>query len=131
MDPTNLHLWVKDIDEPGSWIADAGPTAGSRYRIDYKYGRKTNEIIFEVVTATPGKSFIVDTVKGPYPILVHYRFEETRSGSSTKLTINMNARSDSKFTAVLFLATGWFAKWFMKRRLRSELRDIKNEIESD
>ena len=129
VDPTNMHLWVKDVDEPGSWIDDGGPTVGSRYRIDYKYGRKTNEIVFEVMTATPHKSFTVDTVVGPYPILVSYGFDEMNDGAATELTINMNARSDSRFTAALFVVTGWFAKWFMKRRLQSELRDIKREIE--
>ncbi len=130
VDPAKLHLWVKDIDEPGSWIDEAEATKGSRYRIDYKYGRKTNEIIFEVVAASPGKSFVVDTVEGPYPILVRYSFEESSTQTSTVVTINMNARSDSRFTAMLFIATGWFAKWFMKRRLQGELRDMKSKIES-
>jgi uncharacterized protein YndB with AHSA1/START domain len=129
VDPANLHLWVHDVDEPGSWIDEGGPTVGSRYRIDYKYGRKTNEIIFEAKDAVPGRTYVVDTVEGPYPILVNYKFEEANAGASTELTINMNARSDSTFTAVLFVLTGWFAGWFMKRRLRSELQQVKSEIE--
>lgn len=127
--PGNLHRWVKDVDEPGSWIEAGGPVVGSRYRIDYNYGRKTNEIIFEVVNAVPGQAYVVDTVKGPYPILIDYVFEETNNGASTELNILMTARSDSIFTAALFILTGWFAKLFMKRRLRGELQDIKNEIE--
>ena len=129
VDPANMHLWVHDVDEPGSWVDDGSAASGSKYRIDYKYGRKTNEIIFEVMAAERGKSFVVDTVAGPYPILVRYGFASTRGGAKTELTINMNARSDSWFTAVLFVLTGWFAKWFMKRRLRSELEDVKREIQ--
>jgi uncharacterized protein YndB with AHSA1/START domain len=128
-DPENMHLWVHDVDEPGSWIDNGEPKPGSRYRIDYKYGRKTNEIIFEVRKAVLGETFVVDTVKGPYPILVEYGFEEANGGISTELSIRMNARSDSKFTAVLFVLTGWFAKWFMNRRLRNELHQVKIEIE--
>ena len=46
-DPANLHTWVKNIDSPGNWLDGGGPDVGSRYRIDYNYGRNTNEIIFE------------------------------------------------------------------------------------
>ena len=130
VDPANMHLWVKDVDEPGSWIDGGGAVAGSRYRIDYKYGRKVNEIVFEVKISEPLEKFVVDTVKGPYPIFVHYGFTDVDGGSATELTIDMNARSDSKFTAELFVLTGWFATWFMRRRLRSELSDIKSQIET-
>ncbi len=130
VNPSNLHNWVKDIDSPGNWIGDGGPSVGSRYRIDYKYGRKTNEIIFEVTAATPGDRFSTNTIEGPYPISVDYTFREADNDESTELTIVMNARSDSIFTAVLFIVTGWFAKPFMKKRLRGELSDLKQAIES-
>lgn len=129
VNPANMPLWVHDVDEPGNWIDEGSASAGSKYRIDYKYGRKTNEIIFEVLDADRGNSFIVNTVEGPYPILVEYGFDSTNDGSGTNLTINMNARSDSAFTAAMFVVTGWFAKWFMKRRLKNELEDVKAEVE--
>jgi uncharacterized protein YndB with AHSA1/START domain len=128
-DPSNMHLWVKEVDDPGSWIIDGAPTVGSRYSIDYKYARNTNEIVFEVVEAVPGKRFIVDTVEGPYPILVEYTFEPENDGKSTKLSIKMNARSDEFFNTILFMLTGWFAKRFMDRRLVSELQQVKIELE--
>ena len=130
VNPSNLHNWVKDVDSPGNWIDAGRPSAGSRYRIDYKYGRKTNEIIFEVTAATPGDRFTTNTIEGPYPISVDYTFREADNDGSTKLTIVMNARSDSNFTTALFILTGWFAKSFMKKRLRSELSDLKQAIES-
>ena len=130
-DPANLPVWAKDVDDPGVWLDDGGPTVGSRYRIDYNYGRNTNVIIFEVVRSEPGKSFAANTVEGKYPILVEYEFEEANDGASTDLKIIMNARSDSTFTAVLFVLTGWFAKSFMNRRLANELENIKNELESN
>jgi len=130
-DPANLPVWAKDVDDPGVWLDEDGPTVGSRYRIDYNYGRKTNEIVFEVVRSEPGKSFAADTVTGKYPILVEYEFEEAGDGASTDLKIVMNARSDSTFTAVLFILTGWFGKSFMSRRLANELENIKNALESN
>lgn len=130
-DPANLPVWAKDVDDPGVWLDDGGSTVGSRYRIDYNYGRTTNKIIFEVVRSEPGKSFAANTVEGKYPILVEYEFEEANDGASTDLKIVMNARSDSAFTAVLFVLTGWFAKSFMNRRLANELENIKNELESN
>ena len=130
-DPANLPVWAKDVDDPGVWLDDGGPTVGSRYKIDYNYGRNTNQIVFEVVRSEPGSSFAANTVKGKYPILVEYEFEEASGGASTDLKIIMNARSDSAFTAVLFILTGWFAKSFMNRRLANELENIKNELESN
>jgi uncharacterized protein YndB with AHSA1/START domain len=120
-DPANMHLWVHDVDEPGSWLDDGKPIVGSRYQIDYNYGRKMNVITFEVKAADPGKTFAVDTVKGPYPIFVEYGFKPTNDGDSTELSIRMDARSESAFQVVLFLMTGWFAKRFMRRRLESEI----------
>ncbi len=130
VDPANMHRWVKDVDEPGNWIDGGSPTVGSRYRIDYKYGRKTNEIVFEVTAADPGARFSVNTIEGPYPITVDYSFGESENGESTELKMVMNARSDSTFTAVLFILTGWFAKYFMKKRLRGEISTLKQAIES-
>jgi uncharacterized membrane protein len=130
-DPTNLPVWAKDVDDPGVWLDDGGPTVGSRYRVDYNYGRQSNEIVFEIVRSEPGKSFAADTVTGKYPILVEYEFEEANDGASTNLKIVMNARSDSAFTAVLFILTGWFAKSFMNRRLANELENVKNALESN
>ena len=127
--PANMHLWVQDVDEPGSWIFGDPATVGSRYRVDYEYGRGTNEITFEVTAATPEKLFVVDTIEGPYPILVEYGFEESADGESTDLRITMNARSESVFQFFLFIFTGWFAKKYMKRRLESELQSVKSEIE--
>ena len=45
VDPARLDQWVKDVDPGGSWI-DAGSAnvVGSRYRIDYSYGRNTREV---------------------------------------------------------------------------------------
>ena len=130
-DPTNLPVWAKDVDDPGVWLDDGGPTVGSRYRIDYNYGRQSNEMVFEIVRSEPGKSFVADTATGKYPILVEYEFEEANDGASTDLKIVMNARSDSAFTAVLFILTGWFAKSFMNRRLANELENVKNALESN
>ena len=128
--PSNLHTWMSDVDTPGAWLEDGGPTAGSRYRIDYKYGRKTNAIVFELTAAIPGAKFSVNTVEGPYPITADYTFEETGNGESTGLTMVMGVRSYSAFTAVLFILTGWFAKYFMRKRLRGKLSTLKQAIES-
>ena len=91
VNPSNLHNWVKDVDSPGNWIDAGRPSVGSRYRIDYKYGRKTNEIIFEVTAATPGDRFSTNTIEGPYPISVDYTFREADNDGS------IVAKSGSKY----------------------------------
>ena len=131
VDPATLHLWVKDVKKPGIWIDGGTPeVVGSKYRIDYEYGRKTNEIIFEVTSSEPGKKFGVNTVEGPYPITADYDLVESSDGKSTDVSFTMNARSDSKFTAVMFAITGWIAKPMMRRRLGKEFVDLGHALES-
>ena len=67
VDPAFLHHWVKDIEPGGTWLDGETPgVVGSRYRVDYSYGRRTNEIVFEMIS-----------------------------------------RLDSRFTATMFILTGW------------------------
>ena len=131
VDPATLHLWMKDVNKPGNWIDSGTPqVVGSKYRIDYEYGRKTNKIIFEVTSSEPGKNFGVNTVEGPYPITADYDLVESADGRSTDISFAMDARSDSMFTAVMFVITGWMAKPFMRRRLNKELQDLEQALDS-
>ena len=131
VDPATLHLWLKDVNKPGNWIEDGTPeVVGSKYRIDYEYGRKTNEIIFEVTSSEPGKKFGVNTVEGPYPITADYDLVESADGQSTDISFTMDARSDGKFTAIMFVTTAWIAKPFMRRRMNKELQELKSVLES-
>ncbi len=131
VDPATLHLWVKDVSRPGSWIDGGTPeVVGSKYRIDYEYGRNTNEIIFEVTSSEPGKTFGVNTIEGPYPITADYDLVESADGRSTDVSFTMNARSDSVFIAFMFAITGWIAKPMMRRRLNKELVDLEQALES-
>ena len=131
VDPATLHLWVKDVNKPGNWIDGGTPeVVGSKYRIDYEYGRKTNEIIFEVTSSEPGKNFGVNTIRGPFPITADYDLVESADGQSTDISYTMDARSESKFTAVMFVITGWIAKPFMRRRLNKELQDLEQALDA-
>ena len=130
-DPETLHNWVKGINTPGNWIDGGNPeSVGSRYRIDYAYGRKINEIVFEVTATEPGSEFGVNSVKGPYPSTFHYRLTESPDGNSTTVAYVMTARSDGKFTAFMFIVTGWLAKTFMRRQMDKELVELASELES-
>ena len=132
VDAATLHLWVKDVNKPGSWIDGGSPeVVGSKYRIDYEYGRKTNEIIFEVTSSERGKTFGVNTVQGLYPITADYDLVESADGRSTVISYTMVARSDSRFTAVMFAITGWIAKPMMRRRMNKELQELKSALESN
>lgn len=85
---------------------------------------------FEVTSSEPGKSFGVNTVEGPYPITADYGLVESADGQSTVISYTMDARSDSKFTATMFVITGWIAKPVMHRRLNKELQDLEQALDS-
>ena len=82
------------------------------------------DAVFEVTASVPGKSFGVNTVEGPYTIIAEYELEESPDAKSTHIHFSMTARSDSRFTAVLFILTGWFAKSFLRRMLDKELDEL-------
>ncbi|MDA1279492.1 MAG: SRPBCC family protein [Chloroflexi bacterium] len=131
VDPATLYKWVKNVKKPGNWLGDGSPEKiGSRYRIDYEYGRKSNEIIFEVTSSFSGRSFGVNTVEGPYPITADYELVGSPDGNSTSVSFAMTARSDSKFTAAMFILTGWFASYFMRRMLNKELDELAAALSS-
>lgn len=126
VDPATLHHWVKDVEPGGEWIDDGSENVvGSRYRVDYSYGRKINEIVFEVTASDAPTRFAANTISGPYPITADYVLTPSEAGQSTHVEFEMVARSDSKFTAVMFVLTGWFAKRFMRKQLDKELADLQ------
>jgi uncharacterized protein YndB with AHSA1/START domain len=133
VDPALLHHWVKDIEPGGRWL-DVEDTAnsdvGSRYEVDYSYGRKINKIIFEVTSSDRPERFGVNTVSGPFPITANYRLKPSSDGSSTEVEFEMVARSESLFTGIMFVLTGWFAWRFMKRQLNKELVDLQAVMNS-
>jgi uncharacterized protein YndB with AHSA1/START domain len=131
VDPARLHEWVKDVEPGGSWI-DSGSAGvvGSRYRIDYSYARDTREVVFEVTASVAGELFSLNTVSGPYPIVADYELAASGYGKSTVVVYTMTARSDSWFTAVLFVATKWLSRPFMRRQLRKGLRNLRDAMDS-
>ena len=133
IDPALLHHWVKDIEPGGVWLDVEGAAhgaVGSRYEVDYSYGRKINKIVFEVTKSERPNRFGVNTVSGPFPIVANYSLTAADDGESTDIEFNMVARSDSRFTAIMFMMTGWFAWWFMKRQLNKELVDLETIMNS-
>jgi hypothetical protein len=131
VDPTTLHLWVADVNEPGEWLGDGNAeTVGSEYRIDYEYGRKTNEIVFALIASEPGKTIAVDTVRGPFPVKFRFELSDPGDGQSTSVDWIMEARSDSFLTALGFYLTGWIAKTMMRKRMNKEFVELQSALDA-
>ncbi len=129
--PAFLHHWVKDIEPGGTWLDGETPGAvGSRYRVDYSCDRRTNEIVFEIPASDSPVRLAVNTVSGPYPITADYTLITSVDGTSPHVEFEMIVRLDSRFTATMFILTGWFASWFMKRQLKKELIDLQRAMSS-
>jgi hypothetical protein len=131
VDPTTLHLWVADVNKPGEWLGDGNAEAvGSEYRIDYEYGRKTNEIVFALIATDPGKTIAVDTVRGPFPVKFWYSLNGVSDGQSTSVDWTMEARSDSFLSALGFYLTGWIAKPMMRKRMNKEFVELQAALDA-
>ncbi len=131
VDPITLHLWVADVNKPGEWLGDGNAeTVGSEYRIDYEYGRKTNEIVFALTDTEPGKTIAVDTVRGPFPVKFWYLLKGVSDGQSTSVYWTMEARSDSFLSALGFYLTGWIAKPMMRKRMNKEFVELQAALDA-
>ena len=126
-DPSKMPDWISGV-QSSEWEGDPAPRPGGRFKIQYRYGRRINDITMEITVAESGSRFEYHTVEGPYPIEASFILES--SGNATVVTYSQNALSDSKLALIGFMLTGWFAKSIMRRTLRRDLGKLEAMVES-
>lgn len=120
-DPARMPEWVNGVQSAG-WENGSGPQAGGKFNMKYKYGRKVSDLKMEIVAVEPGLLLEYKTIEGPYPILARFTMRSSENG--TTVTYTQTAYSDSKLSALGFMATSWFAKSMVRRILRKDLEKL-------
>ncbi len=117
-DPSRLHQWISGVQE-GDWLDDGVAEAGARFGVKYRYRRHTNDITFEVREADPGRTYVYETVEGPYPIRASFTLEE--QGGGALVTYEQHARGDSIVTSAMFRYLGFLLRRPVRKQLRKDL----------
>ena len=124
-DPARMPEWVNGV-QSAKWAEGASLKPGGRFEMEYRYGRRTNDIIMEITNVEPGRKLEYHTVEGPYPI--EATFDLVASGDNTSVTYSQNAIADSKLASIGFFLTGWFAKGMVRKNLRKDLEKLNAAV---
>ena len=124
----NFGRWADGVQEP-RWTSEGERGVGSTYASAYAYAGKTHEVEYEVTVFDPPLMFGSRTTSGPFPYRGTITIEPTPGGA--KVTHDMMAGSDGKFTEFMFTRLGWLLRPLMRKRLRKELQAMSDEIAKD
>jgi hypothetical protein len=122
-DPGNATAWYANIKEV-DWPETERPLAvGSRMTFTAEFlGRKLS-YTYEVRQLEPGRTLVMSTAEGPFPMETTYGWEDTSSG--TRMTLR-NRGEPSGFSKV----AGPMMAAAMRRANRKDLAQLKAILEA-
>ena len=125
-DVQNMARWVSGVSEPRR--TSAGELGvGSTFTSKFTYRNRTFDVRYAVTEFTPPVRFATNWTDGPFPYNGVVDLERAEGG--TRVTNTVDVGSDSKATSVIFALFGPLVRAAMTRRLLTELRRLKMEIE--
>lgn len=122
-DPANATAWYKNIKSV-EWETPPPAAVGSRMRFVAKFLGRTLEYTYEVRSAEPGRSFVMSTSDGPFPMETTYTWKDA-PGGRTQMTLR-NRGEPAGFAAV----TAPVMARAMKRANEADLRRLKELLEA-
>lgn len=120
--PDSAPQWYANIKEV-TWHTPGQLEVGSVVAFKAKFLGKSLEYSYVIKEYVPGKSLVMTTAQGPFPMTTQYVWRATKQGY-TKMTIK-NSGQPSGFA--------WYAKpllrWSMNRANQKDLRRLKTILE--
>ena len=130
IEPSNMVYWVNGVRR-ADWIRRQEreiPRPEDTWDMLYEFSGKENEIVMEVDVCDPRDgSFEYHTIEGNYPIRSQYLCQP--SGTGTLFRMTRTAFSDSTFTSIMFVLTGFISKPMMRKQNQNEIEKMKSVIE--
>ena len=123
-DPRNWENWldgVRDVRVEGRLVE------GGRIASRYDYGGQLHDFVYEIVVRDPPRHQLVRSLEGPFPFESDLELSEHARG--TRVRQAFDAGPDSRFAAFLFKVAGPLLRQALQRRMRAQLRRLKEAIE--
>jgi hypothetical protein len=123
-DPRNWENWqegVRDVHVQGRLVE------GGRIASRYEYGGGVHDFVYELVLRDPPRRQLVRTLDGPFAFESELLLSEHARGTLVRQSVD--AGPDGRFTAFLYVAAGPFLRHGLRRRIKAQLRRLKDAIE--
>ncbi|MBA4180151.1 MAG: hypothetical protein C0506_06130 [Anaerolinea sp.] len=125
--PANMQRWVSGVDEP-PLVDGSEASVGTRFRMNYRYGGRTHDVLAEVVASDPPRKQTVRWIEGPFPF--EGSVELGGDDGGTMVTRTVSAGADSRVTAIMFAVAGPLLRKLMGRQIRQDLDRLQAALES-
>jgi len=122
-DPGNAPNWYVNI-ESVNWLTEPPLKVGSRLAFVARFLGRTISYTYEIVELDPGRSLVMRTSEGPFPMETSYRWEPV-GAASTRMTLR-NRGEPAGFGRV----TGPLMAAAMRRANRKDLAVLKARLET-
>jgi hypothetical protein len=121
-DPANALAWYKNI-KAVAWETPPPAAVGSRLRFSAQFLGRTLNYTYEVRVNEPGRSFVMATTQGSFPMETTYTWDDSADGA-TRMTLR-NRGGPSGFAAI---AAPLMTR-AMRRANEADLRRLKALLE--
>ena len=123
-DPRNWENWqegVRDVRVEGRLVE------GGRIASRYEYGGELHDFEYELVMRDPPRRQLVRSLDGPFRFESELLLSEHARGTRVRQAVD--AGPDGRFTAFLYAAGAPFMRRGLRRRIKAQLRRLKEAIE--
>lgn len=122
-DPDNVPEWYVNI-QSAEWRTPKPLSVGSQIAFKARFLGKELAYIYEIASYHPGKSLVMRTTDGPFPMETTYTWEALDGEATTRMTLR-NRGNPAGFS-LLFTP---FISFMMRRANRKDLLVIKSLLE--
>src|SRR6185369_4255543 len=112
-DPANDLRWIRALTS-AECVGDVPAGEGLRVRRVAKMMGRSMPYTTEVMEYAPGERLEMETVAGPFPMRVTYRFED--SGAGTRVSVRNQGGK-----GLMFALFGWAIGWIVNSRVKGDL----------
>jgi hypothetical protein len=121
-EPANDPTWIGGISE--ATLLTPRPIAhGTRVQRLATFLGRTIDYVLEVTSFEPARTMVMESVKGPFPMRVTYRFEPA-GAARTRASIRVEGTASRHYRIA-----DWLMAPMVRRNIRGDLKRLKTILE--